>query len=224
MDHLAFRCRLAYHLGLQLFHPGYQRCTFCSGTVDPFGDHALHCGSGRGVSHVSRHHRVRDTVHRLLAAVGYTVVSEPSLPYSSQQTGPSRADLLVQRWQDGADTYLDFVGVSPLTVTRLAVFEPGAAASTVAARKAAYYAPAVAAQEGRLRVEPFAFETLGGLDATAAAFLARLQDQYREARLLREGLMPYTVFTAVSFAIATGVGVCLAARLHDSHSSCFDVH
>jgi len=152
------------------------------------------------------------------------VVSEPSLPYSSQQSGPRRADLLVQRWQDGTNTDLDFVGASPLTATRLAVFEPGAAAASAATRKAAHYAPAVAASDGRLRVEPFAFETLGGLDSKAAAFLSRLQDQYRAARLLREGLMPYTVFTAVSFAIATGVGICLASRLSDFSASPFDVH
>jgi hypothetical protein len=222
MDSMAFRCRLAYHLGVPLFHPD-RRCAFCQSSMDLYGDHALHCAAGRGVSHTFRHHRVRDTVRRLLRGAGFTCVSEPQLPFSSSDGGPVRADLLVREWSGGHDHYLDFVGASPLTTQRLATFAPGAAATTAAALKLSHYASFMAAQDGQLTFAPFAFETLGGLDPHATAFMTELQRQYREARLISEGLMPHSVFTVLSFAIASGVGTCLAARYRSLSSHVFDV-
>jgi hypothetical protein len=222
MDSLAFRCRLAYHLGVPLFHPG-QRCSFCQSPMDCYGDHALHCGAGRGASHTFRHHRVRDTVRRLLAAAGFTSVSEPQLPFRSSMGGPVRADLLVQQWSEGRDLYLDFVGASPLTTQRLSTFAPGTAAATAAASKLSLYAPVVAAHDGRLSFAPFAFETLGGLDTHATSFMTQLQRHFREARFRSEGMMPHSVFVALSFAIASGVGTCLAARYRPSSLRAFDV-
>jgi hypothetical protein len=156
MDPLAFRCRLAYHLGLPLFHP-HQACRFCSSPMDAYGDHALHCGVGRGASHTFRHHRVRDCVRRLLVAAGFTTTSEPPLPFSSVSSGPVRADLLVQQWSGGRDLYLDFVGVSPLTSGRLAAFSPGRTAASAAASKGSHYASFQAANDGHLDFVPFAF-------------------------------------------------------------------
>jgi hypothetical protein len=181
--------------------------------MDVYGDHALHCGSGRLASHVYRHHLVRDALAAIARDVHQPVTSEPSFPFAAGGGEERRADLLLRQWDGVLDCYLDVTGASPLTVSRLSDFSPGGAALGAAAAKVVSYTALLQAHGGRLSVVPFAFETLGGLASQAVALLQRLQFAVHDTSLVSEHVSSYSVFGRISFAIASGVGSCLAARL-----------
>jgi hypothetical protein len=65
-------------------------------------------------------------------------------------------------------------------------------------------------------VVPFAFETLGGLAIAAVSILQRFQYDVHDTALVSDHVPSYSVFGRISFAIASGVGVCLAARLRQA--------
>jgi hypothetical protein len=107
---------------------------------------------------------------------------------------------------------VDFVGASPFTVALSArPFALGAAAQAATLRKERFYSGVVAAHRERFLFLPFAFETLGGLHSTALGFLTELRSLVREDASRGTSSLP--VFLDVSYAIAQGVGVCLAARM-----------
>jgi hypothetical protein len=108
--------------------------------------------------------------------------------------------------------YVDFVGASPFTVVLSSgPFAVGAAARAAAHRKEKFYSSVSAAHQGRFLFLPFAFETLGGLHPQAQGFLAELRRLATEDAVGGTSHLP--VFLDVSYAIAHGVGVCLASRL-----------
>ena len=211
MDPQAFRSRVRYQLRIPLWAPG-EPCSYCSCRMDEFGDHALHCGHGRGVSHTFRHHLVRDTFHTMLRSIGFSAPTEPSLP-SAPGLPVRRADLLLPQWERGHDVYVDFTGASPFTSDRLSSYSAGSAAADAAAGKDRDYEAHVAAHEDRFIVEPFAWETLGGLEPRAVALVARVQACLREAFVVSDALPSASAACRISFVIARGVGLCLSARL-----------
>ena len=138
---------------------------------------------------------------------------EVELPPAGADLERRRADLLVRHWRGQRDVYVDVVGSSPLTGRRLAGFHPGLATSGAALEKERKYAPVVRALGGDVGFLPFSFDTLGGLEGHALLFLQEVQ------RLMGEEVLPegrdvsQSALVRVSFAIAYGVGVSLAARL-----------
>jgi hypothetical protein len=82
-----------------------------------------------------------------------------------------------------------------------------------ASHKMVWYREVLARQPPRVVFKPFAFDTFGGLHASADELLKRLQCQVSQASAAHEGLVWFSTHRRLGFAVARGVGRQLASRL-----------
>jgi hypothetical protein len=114
----SFRCRLQYQLLIPIFQQGSQ-CPCCLRELDVWGDHAVHCTSGRDVNNVAivgRNYSVRNGLDAVLTSARQRVTGEPAFPTPVPGQERRRTDLRLDAWEEGRDLYIDIVGSCSLTV------------------------------------------------------------------------------------------------------------
>lgn len=207
-----FSCRLRYQLCIPIFLEG-SPCPCCSEPLDRWGDHAVQCRYGKGVSATSRHNAVRDVLFVMGRRLGLDVEREPHFPVRVPGAEGRRPDLIFKNWVEGKDLYVDIAGSSPLCLSNLACFSAGGAASKAVARKEASYRNILLAQPPCVAYCTFAFESFGGLHSDARGLIARFQGVVNLAALNHDDSMWYSVMRRVSFTIAKAIGRQLSSRL-----------
>ena len=175
-----------YHLAPDLFaaclrarlgqpqYPSSQSGSLCDlcgrASLDSQGHHALSCPNGP--DRISRHHTIRDVVHRLCTAANLDPVLEaPNL--LPDAAGRRPADIFVPAWSLDRGCAFDVTVVSPFVVPRPAgEFTAAFAASRAAQHKIATSAAALAAA-GHAFI-PLAFECFGSATPATEEALRRL--------------------------------------------------
>lgn len=157
LDPFPYRLALRYRLGLPVFPYSFP-CPRCGeASVDPFGDHALHCRVLPGYK--QRHDHVRDVLVSLFRQAGVTVVKEADVSFVAPGVLPLRlmkpADLLLPGWTHGRSTCVDVTGVSPFTRSSGGQWSGHAAMGRAVQKKLAKHLQGCT--EGGFAFLPFAF-------------------------------------------------------------------
>jgi hypothetical protein len=138
---------------------------------------------------------------------------EPQFPVQVPGMEARRPDLVFYNWEHGRDLYIDVVGSSPHAVSYRENFVPGGAVARGASHKMAWSSEVLARQTPRVVFQPFAFDTFGGLHASADELLKRLQCLVSQASVAHEGLVWFSAHRRLGFAVSRAVGRQLASRV-----------
>jgi hypothetical protein len=179
-----FRVALRIRLGLPVFAAA--RCGYCETPMDESGVHALSCMYGG--YHVRRHNAVRDVFAAVAeaGALGPVVEAAGLDGGMGGVEGRRPADVLLPRFERGADVAVDFAVICPTAAYHMRAGEahPKAALERYALHKAAEYGGLVGEQG--LVYKPAVGDCFGGWSASSLQLFRKVSRRAAE----RSGELP----------------------------------
>ena len=164
-----FRLALFYRLGIPVFEVSAP-CPACHRESDPFGDHAISCGTDG--ERIARHNHLRDALHATAVAAALGPLREERALLPGNDKRP--ADVFIPNWSQGRDTALDITVISPMRLDLMAkeAETPGHALMQAYQRKMRQVGDACELQG--IAFIPLPVETFGGWSDGAIKVLRRL--------------------------------------------------
>ena len=203
-----FTMATKYRLGIPVYDRGGP-CPACHKPSDNLGDHSLCCGH-QG-ERISRHNRLRDTLHDIAASAALGPVKESRFLLPGSDRRP--ADVFLPSWAAGQDAALDVTVVNPLQEALVV----GAAANPGHALTFRYNAKMAESSEDchhqGIAFSPIVIESLGGFHEVAVREVKKLASALARHTGEEEGITIRQSFTRLSLLLMKGNAAILSNRI-----------
>ena len=203
-----FTMATKYRLGIPVYDRGGP-CPACHKQSDKLGDHSLCCGH-QG-ERISRHNRLRDTLHDIAASAALGPLKESRFLLPGSDRRP--ADVFLPSWAAGQDAALDVTVVNPLqgALVAEAAVTPGHALTTRFNSKMAESSEDCHRQG--ISFSPIVVESLGGFHAVAVREVKKQASALARHTGEDEGGAVRQCFTRLSLLLMKGNAAILSNRI-----------
>ena len=203
-----FRLIACYRLGVPVFD-SFAPCPSCHRESDPYGDHAISCGTDG--EKISRHNQLRDALFATAASAALSPAREERALLPGGDKRP--ADVFLPHWSGGRDTALDVTVINPFRNDLLEKEAdcPGYALKHAHDRKVRQVGEACE-REG-IAFIPLVFETFGGMSEPAIKVTRRLGSSLAARSGKEEGEVIGHLFQRLSVLLQKGNAALLCNRV-----------
>lgn len=199
-----FRLWLKFHAGMRLFNDALPCPRLgCTETIDPHGDHLLHCGRGVSPRNSPRHWR-HNSIVQVLAGFLRQAARNPAVEYT-REGQPQRPDITVEGTRGGSD-YLDITIIHPLSslprCNRVAR-RPQSAVNKASYQKYLKYKPFLDTGGKEDVLIPVVISTVGGWSKPARDYFQDIANAVSSHGRIPRSFVTSIIFQRVAARLAT---------------------